>query len=66
MHDGRFKTLEEFIEHYNSGVQAHPFLSGQLLDWNTGTDPIRMNLTEESRSRSVEFLKDFDRYTFYK
>ncbi|HUN15625.1 MAG TPA: hypothetical protein PK622_02380, partial [Saprospiraceae bacterium] len=57
MHDGRFKTLEEVIEHYNSGVQAHPFLSGQLLDWNTGTDPIRMNLTEESKADMLNFLK---------
>jgi cytochrome c peroxidase len=28
MHDGRFKTLEEVIEHYNSGVKANPF-----VDW---------------------------------
>jgi cytochrome c peroxidase len=27
MHDGRFKTLEEVVEHYNSGIQAHPNLS---------------------------------------
>jgi cytochrome c peroxidase len=27
MHDGRFKTLEEVIEHYNSGVQNHVNLS---------------------------------------
>ncbi len=57
MHDGRFKTLEEVIEHYNSGVQAHPFLSGQLLDWNTGIDPIRMNLTEENKEDMLNFLK---------
>jgi len=57
MHDGRFKTLEEVIEHYNSGVQAHPFLSGQLLDWNTGIDPIRMNLTEENKVDMLNFLK---------
>jgi cytochrome c peroxidase len=29
MHDGRFATLEEVIEHYNSGIKAHP-----NLDWN--------------------------------
>ncbi len=57
MHDGRFKTLEEVIEHYNSGIKAHPFLSSQLLDWNTGTDPIRMNLTEVNKEDMLNFLK---------
>lgn len=30
MHDGRFQTLEEVIEFYNSGIQAHPQLSSEL------------------------------------
>ncbi len=30
MHDGRFQTLEEVVEFYNSGVQPHPQLSDQL------------------------------------
>ncbi len=29
MHDGRFETLEEVVEHYSNGVQAHP-----NLDWS--------------------------------
>lgn len=32
MHDGRFDTLDEVIEHYNSGIQAHP-----NLNWNLTT-----------------------------
>lgn len=28
MHDGRFNTLEEVVEHYNTGVKPHP-----ALDW---------------------------------
>jgi cytochrome c peroxidase len=32
MHDGRFKTLEEVVEHYNTGVKAHPNLSVQMRD----------------------------------
>jgi cytochrome c peroxidase len=32
MHDGRFKTLEEVIEHYNSGVKNHPNLDFRLRD----------------------------------
>lgn len=31
MHDGRFATLLEVVEHYNSGVQAHPNLDPRLL-----------------------------------
>ncbi len=30
MHDGRFKTLEDVVEHYNSGVQNHTNLSSVL------------------------------------
>lgn len=30
MHDGRFKTLEEVVEFYNSGIQNHPQLSFML------------------------------------
>jgi cytochrome c peroxidase len=32
MHDGRFNTLEEVVEHYNSGVKNHPNLSWELRD----------------------------------
>jgi cytochrome c peroxidase len=32
MHDGRFKTLEEVVEHYNSGIKAHPNLDIALRD----------------------------------
>jgi cytochrome c peroxidase len=30
MHDGRFQSLEEVVEFYNSGIQAHPQLSPEL------------------------------------
>ncbi|MDM7860487.1 cytochrome c peroxidase [Alteromonas sp. ASW11-36] len=55
MHDGRFATLEEVVEHYNSGVQAHPTLSPALTDQNG--DPIRLNLTDEQKAALVAFLK---------
>lgn len=32
MHDGRFKTLEAVVEHYNSGIQVHPNLDFNLRD----------------------------------
>lgn len=55
MHDGRFKTLEQVIEHYNSGIQAHPSLDANLKD-NTGT-PRRLNLTPIEKTALVAFLK---------
>lgn len=55
MHDGRFETLEEVVEHYNSGIQAHPFLTWKLQD-DTGA-PLRMNLTEEEKNALIAFLK---------
>lgn len=60
MHDGRFATLAEVIEHYNSGIQPHPNLAPQLrVRGNRGPDnvqPIRMNLTEQEKQALVAFL----------
>ncbi|MEL6591871.1 MAG: cytochrome c peroxidase [Bacteroidota bacterium] len=39
MHDGRFQTLEEVIEHYDNGVQAHPNLAPQLRQGGPGGPP---------------------------
>lgn len=55
MHDGRLATLEEVVEHYNSGIQAHPTLSPALTDANG--NPIRLNLTNSEKAALVAFLK---------
>lgn len=55
MHDGRFTSLEEVIEHYNSGIQAHPTLSPALTDSNG--NPIRLNLSQTEKAALVAFLK---------
>lgn len=55
MHDGRFATLEEVIEHYNSGVQKHPNLGLALKDGNG--QPQQLNLTEQEKLDLVNFLK---------
>ncbi|MCB0706515.1 MAG: c-type cytochrome [Saprospiraceae bacterium] len=54
MHDGRFSTLEEVIEHYNSGIQDHPNLGAALRDDNE--QPIQLNLTEQEKTDLVNFL----------
>lgn len=40
MHDGRFKTLEEVVEHYNSGVKPHPNLSWALKNFGNIEDSL--------------------------
>jgi cytochrome c peroxidase len=55
MHDGRFTSLEEVVEHYNSGIQDHPTLSPALTDANG--DPVRLNFTEAEKAALVAFLK---------
>ncbi len=60
MHDGRFNTLEEVIDHYNEGIQGHPNLDWRLqdFDFNTGIgSPKRMNLDELEKMALVAFLK---------
>jgi cytochrome c peroxidase len=55
MHDGRFATLEEVVEHYSTGVKNHPNLSIELKNPN-GT-PRNLNLNSEQKAALVAFLK---------
>lgn len=55
MHDGRFSSLEEVVEHYNSGIQDHPTLSPALTDENG--NPVRLNLNDQEKAALVAFLK---------
>ena len=70
MHDGRFETLREVIDHYDSGVQPHPSLDWRMTnqsnivffeDFNSNnealSDPWRLNLTEREKDALVAFLK---------
>jgi cytochrome c peroxidase len=55
MPDGRFKTLEEVIEHYNSGIKANPNLAPQLK--NPGGSPRHVDLNNAQKAALVAFLK---------
>lgn len=55
MHDGRFATLEQVVEHYNSGIQPHPNLAPQLK--NPDGTPKRLNLTATEKAALVAFMK---------
>lgn len=52
MHDGRFSTLEEVLEHYDEHVKAAP-----NLDPNLFTSIGKLNLGEEERTAIIAFLK---------
>lgn len=56
MHDGRFATLLEVVEHYNSGVQAHPNLDPRLRGGPGNPQPRRLNLSDEDQQALVAFL----------
>ncbi len=55
MHDGRFQTLDEVVNHYNSEIQPSPALFVGLRD--SRTRPLRLNLSEKDRAAIVAFLK---------
>ena len=55
MHDGRFATLEQVVEHYSSGVRNHPNLSPQLR--LPGGQPRLANLSVPDKAALVAFLK---------
>lgn len=53
MHDGRFATLEEVVEHYNSGIHQNP-----NLDPNIAKHPIQgLSLSQDDKQALVHFLK---------
>ena len=56
MHDGRFATLEEVVEHYNGGISAHPMLDWRLTN-GINNEPIEMGLTETDKANLLAFLE---------
>jgi cytochrome c peroxidase len=54
MHDGRFTTLRQVVEHYDSGVRINPGLDPGLR----GPDgqPRRLNLTQAQKDAIIAFL----------
>lgn len=55
MHDGRFSTLEEVVNHYNSGIQRSPNLDNVFKSWDTG-EAITLGLTDGEKAALVAFL----------
>lgn len=60
MHNGSLQSLEEVIDHYDSGILAHPQLSAPLKDSEGNT--IRLNLSPEDKSALIDFLHTLTDY----
>ena len=54
MHDGRFASLEEVVEHYSSGIQNHQNLISPLV--NTNGEVGQFNFTSEEKEALIAFL----------
>lgn len=55
MHDGRFSTLDEVIEHYNDGIKDHPNLDLRLQ--NLDGTPKVMHISSAEKQKLIAFLK---------
>jgi len=59
MHDGRFQTLQEVIEHYNSGGVASPTIDPLMKHVGTG-----LNLSDQDKADLLAFLQTMTDTTF--
>ncbi|MFK7947972.1 MAG: cytochrome-c peroxidase [Saprospiraceae bacterium] len=53
MHDGRFATLEEVIDHYSTGIEFHQNLH---FDLRQGNQAKRMNFTNDDKAALMAYL----------
>ena len=60
MHDGRFGTLEEVLDHYNEGIELSSTLSPLILEASNLDDApgdrVSLNLTAEETAAVIAFL----------
>ncbi len=62
MHDGRFQTLEEVLEHYNTGVLASRTVDPLVTKRLRGE--IRHIMTEDEKRKIIAFLKTLSDSSF--
>jgi len=56
MHDGRFDTLEEVVDHYSNNIKAHKSLSRELKDH---LQPKQFNFSEDDKRNLIAFMHTF-------
>ena len=61
MHDGRFNTLDEVIEHYSHNIQLHPNLSKSLTVVNGSA---QKNISDADKKAIIAFLNTLTDYDF--
>ncbi len=54
MHDGRFQTLEQVVEHYSTGIKPHVNLHGDLKSFDGS--PKKFNFSAQDKEALVAFL----------
>ena len=61
MHDGRFATLEQVLDHYSHGIADNANLDERLR----GTDnlPLQMNISPDEKTAIIAFLKTLTDYS---
>ena len=60
MHDGRFRTLEEVLDHYDNGIKKSSTLSSLIVEADNrgaaAAGRISLNLTETEKAAVIAFL----------
>ena len=60
MHDGRYKTLSDVIDHYSHGIIKTPNLDPLLID-NSG-NALQMNIPDQDKQAIIAFLNTLTDY----
>ncbi|HLO70110.1 MAG TPA: cytochrome c peroxidase [Flavipsychrobacter sp.] len=60
MHDGRFKTLKDVLNHYSDGIKNSANLSEKLKDAND--KPLRMKISDGEKDALIAFLNTLTDY----
>lgn len=70
MHDGRFNTLEEVLDHYNDHIQMNATLDPFILEASNKPivpgEPVKLHLTEEEKQHIIAFLNTLTDSSFIK
>ena len=62
MHDGRFRSLDEVLDHYSRGIKDHPSLDARLRNGVTG-QPMILNISDHEKSAIIAFLNALTDYS---
>lgn len=57
MHDGRFRTLEDVLDHYNEHIQESPTLDPQITQASNVINGTSLDLTAQEKKDIIAFLK---------